>query len=53
MKFRRSYFSAEEYQTRLGIFRENLEQIAILNSASDDKAEYGVGPFTDMSAEEF
>jgi len=48
-------YSAEEYETRFGIFQTNLDKIAQLNAArqSEDDAEFAVNKFADLSAEEF
>ncbi len=47
--YRKSYFSADEYSMRRDTFAANLAEAASLN----DGAEYGVTPFSDLTAEEF
>ena len=49
---RKSYFSATEYNLRKSIFAQNLDTIEKMN-AEDDKAEFGVNQFADLTIEEF
>ena len=49
--YRKSYLSEESYSYRLGVFRQNLEEIATLN-ADNPSATYGVNGFADLTEEE-
>lgn len=48
-------YTAEEYETRFGIFQTNLNKIAELNAQrqSTDEATFAINKFADLSAEEF
>merc|ERR1719473_900981 len=48
-------YSAEEYETRFGIFQTNLNKIAELNAQrqSEDEARFAVNKFADLSTDEF
>jgi len=49
-KYEKAYDN-DELSFRLGVFRDNLEIIRKLNE--NNGAVYGIGPFTDLTAEEF
>lgn len=50
---RRSYFSKEEYNFRLGVFQENLKKIEEMNAESNGGAVFGINKFSDWTVEEF
>lgn len=50
---RRSYFSKDEYNYRLGVFTENLKEIEEMNANPNDQAVYGINLFADWTNEEF
>ncbi|XP_063802233.1 cathepsin W-like [Pseudophryne corroboree] len=52
-KFNKSYESAEEFQYRLSVFSNNLQQAKRLQREELGTAEYGVTKFSDLTAEEF
>eukprot|EP00933_Yihiella_yeosuensis_P037609 TRINITY_DN3159_c0_g1_i1.p1 TRINITY_DN3159_c0_g1~~TRINITY_DN3159_c0_g1_i1.p1 ORF type:complete len:373 (+),score=98.47 TRINITY_DN3159_c0_g1_i1:77-1195(+) len=49
----KTYGTEEKRQKALKNFRDNSKIIEKLNSDPEDEAEYGHGPFSDISAEEF
>lgn len=50
MDFRKSYFSKDEYNFRLGVFSENLREIQELRENYGNM--FGINEFTDMTKEE-
>lgn len=52
LKYRKSYFSKQDFETRKLIFAENLETISILNRDSQS-AWFEINEFADISPEEF
>ena len=52
-EYRRSYFSQDEYNMRLGVFSQNLKKIEEMNANPDDRAVYAVNNFADWTHEEF
>ena len=53
MKFRKSYFSKDEFEFRKSVFITNLAQIALKNLNKKDKATYGLNQMSDWTTEEF
>jgi hypothetical protein len=56
VNFDKQYASPEEFETRMAIFEENLNKIDRMNAdliAQGNDAVNGVGPFTDLTEEEF
>lgn len=51
-KYRKSYFSAQEYAFRKTVFEQNLEEIALLNANPLESASFGVNHFGDWTQEE-
>ncbi|MCB0386755.1 MAG: C1 family peptidase, partial [Bdellovibrionales bacterium] len=49
--YRKSYLSAETYNFRLGVFQQNLGEIAAMNAANPD-ATYAVNEFADWTVDE-
>ena len=49
--YRKSYLSEESYSYRLGVFKQNLDEIAALNEANPE-ATYAVNHFADLTVEE-
>jgi len=47
MDYRKSYFSKEEYNLRLGVFSENLREIQELRENYGNM--FGINEFTDMT----
>lgn len=52
-EFRKSYFSASEYELRKTIFMDNVNTIESLNADSSESASYTINAFADMTFEEF
>lgn len=50
--YRRSYFSRDEYSFRLGVFKQNLEEIQEMNANSEFGAKFGITQFADQTKEE-
>jgi len=53
VKYNRVYESREEFDSRFAIFVENMKESEALMVSNKGSASFGVGPFTDMSKEEF
>nr|XP_018910147.1 PREDICTED: cathepsin L-like [Bemisia tabaci] len=51
--YEKSYSTKEEKGRRLRIFEENLVKISELNANRKGSVVYGIGPFTDLSSQEF
>lgn len=49
----KKYDSDEEYQYRLGVFKQNLQKIKLLQEYEEGTATYGVTRFADLTEEEF
>lgn len=49
--YRKSYMNSDEYTLRLGVFQQNLAEIASLNAANPD-ATYAVNEFADWTVDE-
>ena len=52
-EFRKSYFSKDEFNMRLGVFKANLAKIESMNANPDDEAVYGINHMTDWTDAEF
>ena len=52
-EFRKSYFSRDEYNTRLGLFTANLIKIEEMNANPNDEAVYGINHMSDWTEQEF
>ena len=52
-EYRKSYFSKDEYNMRLGVFAANLKKIESMNANPNDEAVYGINHLSDWTEEEF
>jgi len=53
VKYNRVYKTNSEFSQRFAIFSENMRESETLMQANKGSAKFGVGPFIDMSKEEF
>jgi hypothetical protein len=48
-KYSKDYESAEEYQYRLGVFKENMKKVKLLQDNEQGTAKYGATQFADLT----
>ncbi|CAG7723564.1 unnamed protein product, partial [Allacma fusca] len=51
--FNKKYDNPEEYKYRLGVFRENMKKVKLLQENEQGTATYGATVFADLTEEEF
>jgi len=52
-QYEKSYETDEEYQYRLGVFKQNMQKIKLLQQYEEGTAQYGVTRFADLTEEEY
>lgn len=52
-KYGKRYESDEEYKYRLGVFRDNMKKVKLLQDNEQGSAEYGATMFADLTGKIF
>ena len=52
LRYRKSYFSKQEFEFRREVFEKNLVEIEKMNKNENEQAEFGVNKFSDLTEKE-